>query len=251
MVNRFLSADRVVESLGARHGFTLGWETKVGEFGLVRTSATESLFDQVWVHTSGRRHEAVTAYAGTSVVWGRGTKGLVELELLRALATVNTRGYALVTSGPAAERWLQVLGDTVDEALTLLRGRKGAELLHSTAEARHGAALYDALIPSSCQDTESLRAWLAKHVAEDEKKQARQLSTTAGLAMTANDTEFIEFAALVIAGPGASIPGTPDLLRASPIATPHLAARVTVLADLIKQRCVTGTVYSHESSLGS
>ena len=250
-MNRYLPAARVSEAVGAPHGLRLGWTTKAGEYGWVRASTVAGLFDQVWVRTAGRRNEAVTAYAATSVTWGRGTKGVVELELLRSLATVAGRGYALVTSEQAANRWLDALSDSVDEVLTSLRDRRGPELLRRTAEARYGATAYDALLPPEIRDGGTLREWIERRVTADQRARARQLSETPGMVTTSEDGEFVDLAALVIAGPGSGTPGTEDLLRASPIASRHLAARVTILADLIRQRCVAGVVRSRQTPPGS
>lgn len=248
-MNRYLPAARVSEEVGSRHRLRLGWTTRAGECGLVRASTVAGLFDQVWMHTSGRRHEAVTAYAGTSVVWGRGTKGLVELALLRPPATVDGRGYALVTSEQDAVKWLNALGDSVGEALAAVRDRKGPGLLTRTAEARHRAALYDALLPPETRDANSVRQWIEERVAADQRIRALQLSDTPGMAMTREDAGFVELAALLIAGPGSAMPPTDDLLRARPLASWHLAASVTILADLIRQRCVAGIVYTREAFL--
>ncbi len=235
LMNRWLTPVRMAAALRQQGGFVLAWSTRVGETGFSRDWSTGDLFEQIWIHTSGRSDEALTAYAGISVVWGRAPKGLVELELLKALST-DERGYAEIASERDAQQWLATLALCAEPTLVSVRAKAAPRLLEATAEARRVASRYAALVPRDLDDIAGLRSWAQPDTLTDQQRLAEQLAGIPGLVMSNEDKDYVEVAALLIAGPGRHLPETPETLQASPIANPPAAWRVSILADLLKRR---------------
>jgi hypothetical protein len=126
-----------------RDGFEQGrFDSLVKEYSYVRAGFLAGTFEHIRVKCGGRSGEVAWATVGVSCAKRCPAKGLIELDLLRELATDNDRGWADVRTVAQARRWEVSLAAIASTRATKLANEMGPALLNRTLAARSMAKKY-------------------------------------------------------------------------------------------------------------
>jgi hypothetical protein len=175
-----LNVKRLEISLGALGFSRLQRQVAIDSLYFVRNSSLACLFDWIETHCSGRRQEAVGAYAGISVIGnGAPIKGLIENEILMEVAEDKERGWTEVLNDSDSIRWEQNLVRVAPIALQRLRERFGSCLLNATQNARRAAEAY--LLRLQCASPEGISHWYEAHPERGLRQQAEDIAKWPGI----------------------------------------------------------------------
>lgn len=234
-MNLARDVNRILREFARDHSFELAWSTRAGDLGITRRSSQEGLFEQVWLTFAGAGKDAVTTYAAVSVVGGRGTKGLVELEVVRELATAEGRGYASIGSPAELSAWAAGLGAIMPARVKQLAQQVGPALLERTQTARQETKAWAQLIPPSARLHE-IKAWAMSRLSGESQEAALRLADLPGVIVDEDERELYEVGALVITAAGADFPEAARLLNSNLLTEPEAMWRLQLLVDHLRTR---------------
>lgn len=124
-------------------GFMRGlFDPRTRDYHYVRPGLFAETFEHIRVKCGGKAGEVAWANAGVSCVKRSPSRGLIELELMRELATDGERGWADIGSADRARRWEDRLAAIASARATELSRQKAPGLLKRTEEARAMAREY-------------------------------------------------------------------------------------------------------------
>jgi hypothetical protein len=229
---------RVLDRLSKSSGFRVGWLDSTGDYGYVRQSILDSLFEQLIVKSAGKRREAIYAYAAVSVVSGpMATKGLVEMSLLDEIASDRERGWTLVETKEAALEWERSLAQVGPLRVRELAAEKGPDLLRRTEGARRASERYVDLLAGS-SDLDEIQERLGKLASTEQRGEATRLMRWPGVMRMVGAEGLYETVSLALVLFRSQVEEEPGVIEpADPVANQELMWRLQILADRLMIVC--------------
>lgn len=227
---------RIAAKLAA-WGFEPFFFSKISkEFEYVRATSIKDLFEQIWVIAQGKKGEAVYANLAVSVVKGRATKGLVEIDLLMEMAGVPDRGWTIISSIDEAKLWEKQLAEVAPSRASKLAEEKGPELLERTASARNSVDRYFHFLEEHAGDLDELEEWMMRKASSSTMKRSEQLAEWPGVLQVSGWDQVYRIATLAIVSFAHEVEAQADeLVSADPLENPELMWRIQILADRLKR----------------
>ena len=111
-------------------------------FVLLREDLVPDLFQWIWVNASGKRGEAVFAYAAVSVAKWIAFKGLMDLRPMIELGENPERGTTIIETDVKAQAWERKLIEYAPQEVSRFAAERGSALLETTKTARRSVAEY-------------------------------------------------------------------------------------------------------------
>lgn len=125
------------------HGFVLGRTSRIEKsYSFFRSDQEPELFQWIKVEGAGRRGEAVAAEVAVSVTKRVSLTGLMELHLIKEIASVKERGWTIISTAKEARAWENRLASIGPLRATEFARERGPELLSTTDSARRAAKHY-------------------------------------------------------------------------------------------------------------
>jgi hypothetical protein len=195
---------------------------------------SEDLALQISVSASGRKGEAVYAYVGVTVIFGENaTKGLIELDLLKEIASNKERAWTIIETREQAIAWEKSLARVAPARAEALARDKGPELLERTRDARDAAARYLGLL-APVADPSAVRSALERLSTAEQRETADRWTEYGAIQQMPNGTSAYYVSALAMLVHGEAVEGRPaPFARKKPIEEDALFWRIQLLVDLL------------------
>ena len=220
------------------HGFQPIWLDDIfGAFRFGRASRFPDLFEQVWVNTQGKKHEAVAASVVIAVVNSNtATRGLFEEQHLTELNTHEFRAYSMVEKKSVALAWEQQLVRVASDAATKFSNSHAQALLQRTVEVRDLVRQYEFKIPNS-DSLFGLETSLKRKATAEQMHAASRLAEWPGVCLFRGGQVLYETACLVLISFAEEVDGRWDYFdTVDPLREPEIMWRIQMLTDRLLRK---------------